>query len=69
MRFLQYENFSFGDVGGKALDAVIVWNVIARYYSDYGTEVPIPFEKNIIWIPARRGPFHRGYRCAQIYPK
>ena len=55
--------------GGKVLDAVIVWDVIARYYSDYVTEVPILVEKNIIWIPARRGPFHSRCRCAQIYPK
>ena len=31
-----------------SLDAVIVWDAIARYYSDHGTEVPIPVEKNII---------------------
>ena len=34
--------------GAKALDAVIVWDVITRYYRDYGTEVPIPVEKNVI---------------------
>ncbi len=31
-----------------SLDAVIVWDAIARYYSDYGTEVPIPVEQNVI---------------------
>jgi molybdate transport system substrate-binding protein len=30
-----------------SLDAVIVWDAIARYYSEYGTEVPIPVEKNV----------------------
>ncbi len=35
--------------GGKALDAVIVWDVIARYYRDYGTEAPILVEKNLIF--------------------
>jgi len=32
----------------SSLDAVIVWDAIARYYSDYGTEVPIPVEQNVI---------------------
>jgi molybdate transport system substrate-binding protein len=31
-----------------SLDAVIVWDAIARYYSEHGTEVPIPVEDNII---------------------
>jgi molybdate transport system substrate-binding protein len=31
-----------------SLDAVIVWDAIARYYSEHGTEVPIPVEKNVI---------------------
>jgi molybdate transport system substrate-binding protein len=30
-----------------SLDAVIVWDAIARYYSKYGTEVPIPVDKNV----------------------
>jgi molybdate transport system substrate-binding protein len=31
-----------------SLDAVIVWDAIARYYSQYGTELPIPVEENVI---------------------
>ena len=31
-----------------SLDAVIVWDAIARYYSEHGTEVPIPVEENVI---------------------
>ena len=31
-----------------SLDAVIVWDAIARYYSDHGIEVPIALEKNVI---------------------
>jgi molybdate transport system substrate-binding protein len=31
-----------------SLDAVIVWDAIARYYSKYGTDVPIPVEENVI---------------------
>jgi len=32
----------------SSLDAVIVWDAIARYYSKYGSEVPIPVEQNVI---------------------
>ncbi len=35
-------------IQAKSLDAVIVWDAIARYYSEYGDEVPIPSEKNVI---------------------
>ena len=31
-----------------SLDAVIVWDAIARYYSEHGTEVPISVEENVI---------------------
>jgi molybdate transport system substrate-binding protein len=31
-----------------SLDAVIVWDAIARYYSEYGTELAIPVEENVI---------------------
>jgi len=31
-----------------SLDAVIVWDAIASYYVEHGTEVPIPVEKNVI---------------------
>jgi molybdate transport system substrate-binding protein len=31
-----------------SLDAVIVWDAIARYYSKYGTELAIPVEENVI---------------------
>jgi len=31
-----------------SLDAVIVWDAIARYYSEHGTEVTIPVEQNVI---------------------
>jgi len=31
-----------------SLDAVIVWDAIAGYYSEHGTEVPIPPGKNVI---------------------
>jgi len=31
-----------------SLDAVIVWDAIARYYSEHGKEVPIPVKQNVI---------------------
>jgi molybdate transport system substrate-binding protein len=31
-----------------SLDAVIVWDAIARYYSEHGDRIPIPREKNVI---------------------
>ncbi|UCG58568.1 MAG: substrate-binding domain-containing protein [Phycisphaerales bacterium] len=35
-------------IQAKSLDAVIVWDAIARYYSDHGQEVVIPVGKNVI---------------------
>ena len=35
-------------IQAKALDAVIVWDAIARYYSEHGEEVPITLEQNVI---------------------
>jgi len=35
-------------IQAKALDAVIVWDAIAKYYPDDGTEIPIPAQMNVI---------------------
>jgi len=35
-------------IQARALDAVIVWDAIARYYKEYGDEITIPVENNII---------------------
>jgi molybdate transport system substrate-binding protein len=35
-------------IQAKSLDAVIVWDAVAKYYSDYGDEILIPLEKNVI---------------------
>ena len=35
-------------IQAKALDAVIVWDAMVRYYSEYGDEIPIALEKNVI---------------------
>jgi molybdate transport system substrate-binding protein len=34
-------------IQAKSLDAVIVWDAIAQYYSEYGEEVQIPIEQNV----------------------
>ena len=49
---LKFQSLTVNELGmqiqAKALDAVIVWDAIARCYSDYGEEVPIPAEQNVI---------------------
>lgn len=49
---LAYQSLTVNELGmqiqAQALDAVIVWDAIARYYSKYGDEIPIPPETNII---------------------
>jgi len=49
---LVFQSLTVNELGMQiqagSLDAVIVWDAIAKYYSDYGTEVPIPVEKNVI---------------------
>ena len=49
---LVFQSMTVNELGmqiqARSLDAVIVWDAIAKYYSDYGTEVPIPVEKNVI---------------------
>lgn len=49
---LKFQSLTVNELGmqiqAKALDAVIVWDAIARYYSDHGEKVPIPPEQNVI---------------------
>jgi len=49
---LVFQSLTVNELGmqiqADSLDAVIVWDAIAKYYPDDGTEVPIPVEKNII---------------------
>lgn len=49
---LVFQSLTVNELGmqikAKALDAVIVWDAIAKYYPEDGEEVPIPVEKNII---------------------
>jgi molybdate transport system substrate-binding protein len=47
-----YQSLTVNELGmqiqAKALDAVIVWDAMARYYSQYGDQAPIAAEKNVI---------------------
>ena len=49
---LAYQSLTVNELGmqiqAKALDAVIVWDAMARYYSEYGDPVPVAAEKNVI---------------------
>ncbi len=49
---LVYQSLTVNELGlqiqAKALDAVIVWDAMARYYSEHGHQVPIPAEQNVI---------------------
>lgn len=49
---LTYQSLTVNELGMQiqagSLDAVIVWDAMARYYSEHGDQVPIGAEKNII---------------------
>ena len=49
---LAFQSLTVNELGMQiqtgSLDAVIVWDAIVGYYSEYGTEVTIPPEKNVI---------------------
>jgi molybdate transport system substrate-binding protein len=49
---LKFQSQTVNELGlqiqAKSLDAVIVWDAIARYYSEHGEEVAIIPEKNVI---------------------
>jgi len=49
---LVFQSLTVNELGmqiqAQALDAVIVWDAIAKYYGEYGDEIPIPVENNII---------------------
>ena len=49
---LAFQSLTVNELGMQiqtgSLDAVIVWDAIARYYIEHGTEVPIPVEENVI---------------------
>ncbi len=49
---LVFKSLTVNELGmqiqAKTLDAVIVWDAMARYYNDYGDEISIPIENNVI---------------------
>lgn len=49
---LVFQSLTVNELGmliqADSLDAVIVWDAIARYYSAHGEEVPIALEQNVI---------------------
>jgi molybdate transport system substrate-binding protein len=49
---LRYKSLTVNELGiqiqAQALDAVIVWDATAKYYSEHGDEIPIAIENNII---------------------
>ena len=49
---LTFQSLTVNELGMQiqagSLDAVIVWDAIARYYADHGTEIPIAVQKNVI---------------------
>jgi molybdate transport system substrate-binding protein len=49
---LAFQSLTVNELGmqiqAKSLDAVIVWDAIARYYSQYGDQIAIPGQENVI---------------------
>jgi molybdate transport system substrate-binding protein len=49
---LKFQSLTVNELGmqvqARSLDAVIVWDAMATYYSEYGDQVPIAAEKNVI---------------------
>lgn len=51
-KHVAYQSLTVNELGmqiqARSLDVVIVWDAMARYYSEYGDEVPIALEKNVV---------------------
>ena len=49
---LVFQSMTVNELGmqikADSLDAVIIWDAVAKYYRDDGTEIPIPVEQNVI---------------------
>jgi molybdate transport system substrate-binding protein len=49
---LKFKSLTVNELGMQiqagSLDAVIVWDAVARYYAKYGDEVPIPAGENVL---------------------
>ena len=51
-RSLQFQSATVNELGmhiqAQSLDAVIVWDALAKYYARYGDQVPIPARQNVV---------------------
>ena len=49
---LKFKSLTVNELGlqiqAGSLDAVIVWDAVARYFAKYGDEVPIPAQQNVV---------------------
>jgi molybdate transport system substrate-binding protein len=49
---LKFKSLTVNELGlqiqAGSLDAVIVWDAVARYFAQYGDEVPIPAQQNVV---------------------
>jgi molybdate transport system substrate-binding protein len=49
---VRFQSLTVNELGmqiqARSLDAVVVWDAMARYYSRYGDQIPIPLEKNVV---------------------
>jgi len=49
---VRFQSLTVNELGmqiqARSLDAVVVWDAMARYYSRYGDQIPIPLENNIV---------------------
>ena len=49
---VRFQSLTVNELGmqiqARSLDAVVVWDAMARYYSRYGDQIPIPPEKNVV---------------------
>jgi len=49
---VRFQSLTVNELGmqiqARSLDAVVVWDAMARYYSRYGDPIAIPLEKNIV---------------------
>jgi molybdate transport system substrate-binding protein len=49
---VRFQSLTVNELGmqiqARSLDAVVVWDAMARYYSRFGDPIPIPLEKNVV---------------------
>jgi len=49
---VRFQSLTVNELGmqiqARSLDAVVVWDAMARYYSRYGDQIAIPLDKNVV---------------------